>query len=259
MKQRITSYLALAAGLLALTPSAMQAQKPKSQKEVEALQAIQTAKTPDAQVQAIENVLTKFADTEYKNLLLQMAMQIESQKGDYAQTLFYAERLLEADPKNAFAMVTISGETARHTREFDLDKEEKLAKVEKYAKEAIEASKTMPKTRADLTDEQWDGVRKDLQSQAYEALGMAAMVRKKVDDAISAYKQAIATAASQDPATLVRLGQAYMDAGKFDEANDVFDKAIATPNVNPTVKAVAEEKKAELAKRKAAKPPAGQH
>ncbi len=63
-------------------------------------------------------------------------MQIEEQKGDFAQTVFYAERLLEADPKNAFALDALASETARHTREFDLDKEEKLTKVDKWAKAA---------------------------------------------------------------------------------------------------------------------------
>lgn len=249
---------ALVMGVIALS-SALWAQKPKSQKEVEALQALQAAKTPDEQIQAIENVLTKFADTEYKPLLLQMAMQIETQKGDYAQTLFYADRLLEVDPKNAPALVTVASETARHTREFDLDKEEKLAKVDKYAKSAVEAAKVMPKTRQDLSDEQWENVRKDLQAQAYEAMGMAAALRKKYDDAIADYKQSMTVGATQDPATGVRLAQAYLDSGKFDEATQELDKVLAAPNLNPTVKSIALDKKNEVAKRKAAgaKPPGG--
>src|SRR5690349_12343692 len=89
MKRRIgfaggaTRLLALACGLAA---SMLWAQKPKSQKEVDALRAIQAATTPDEQIKAIENVLTNFADTEFKVVLLQTAMQIEEQKGDFAQT-----------------------------------------------------------------------------------------------------------------------------------------------------------------------------
>jgi tetratricopeptide (TPR) repeat protein len=249
MKRRLKSLMA---GALVLGSSVLWAQKIKSPKEGEAMQAISAAKTPDDQIKAIEYVLTKFADTEFKAPLLQYALQIESQKGDYAQTVFYAERLLEADPKNPFALVMLAAETARHTREFDLDKEEKLAKVDKWAKSGIEAAKVAPKPQPQISDEQWEGAKKDLQAQAYEAMGMAASLRKKNDDAIAAYKQAIAVTGIADPATLVRLGQAYLDSGKLDEATDSFDKAINSPNVMPQVKAIAQAKKEEAAKRKAA-------
>jgi tetratricopeptide (TPR) repeat protein len=259
MNQKTTCRVALC-GVLMLAGCSLWAQKPpqpKSQKELEALKAWQAAKTPDERIQAIENVLTNFADTDFKIFLLEDAMQIEERKGDFAQFVFYCERVLEADPKNAFAMVSLAGETARHTREFDLDKEEKLAKVDKYAKEGLEAAKDMPKTRPDITDAQWDAAKKDLEAQAYEAMGLAATLRKKLDDAVADYKQAIAVAATPDAATWVRLGQVYEDAGKLDDAADAFDKALNVPNVNPQVKGVAQAKKDEVAKKKAAgtKPP----
>ena len=191
-------------------------------------------------------------------MLFQHTMQIESQKGDLVQITFYAERLLEADPKNAFAFVTLAGETARRTRENDLDKEEQLSKVDKWAKAGIEASKTMPKPRPDLTDEQFDGMKKDLQSQAYVAMGMAATLRKKSEDAIANYKQAAAVAATPDSTVWVRLGQAYMDSGKLDDAAAAFDKALSDPTAPEQVKQIAKAKKTELAAKKAgtgAKPP----
>ena len=258
MKTRFKSRITLLCGVLTLGFSMLWAQKPKSQKEADALQAVMAAKNPDDQVKAIENVLTNFADTEYKVMLLQLAMQIEGQKGDLAQITFYAERLLEADPKNAFAFVTLAGETARHTRENDLDKEEQLTKVDKWAKAGIEAAKNMAKPRPDLTDEQFEGVKKDLQSQAYVAMGMAATLRKKNDDAVSNYKQAAAVAATPDSTIWVRLGQAYMDSGKFDDAAAAFDKALSDPTAPDQVKQIAKAKKTELAAKKAgagAKPP----
>ena len=256
---RFRRVCALAAGIVVLGLPSLWAEKPKSKGEVAAIQAVQAAKSPDEQIKAIENVLTNFADTEFKNVLIQMAMQIEEQKGDFAQTVFYAERLLDADPKNVFALNVLASETARHTREFDLDKEEKLAKVDKWAKAALEGAPTAPKPRADIPDAQWDGARKDMQAQAYEAMGMAASLRKKYDESAADYKQAIAVGATQDPATQLRLGQALLDANKLDEAADAFDKALAAPNATPQVKSIATAKKDETAKRKAgaAKPPGG--
>ena len=259
MKTNMTCRLALCAVsmLFGGLAWAQKPPQPKSQKELDALKAWQAATAPDDRIKAIESVLTNFADTDFKVFLLEDAMQTEQRKGDYAQVVFYGERLLEADPKNGFALVTLAGETARHTREFDLDKEEKLAKVDKYAKSAIDASKDMVKPRPDITDEQWDNVKKDLQAQAWEAMGQAALLRKKFDDSIADFKQAIAVQATADPATWVRLGQAYEEGGKLADATESFDKAINAPNVSPQVKAVAQAKKDEVAKKKAAgtKPP----
>jgi tetratricopeptide (TPR) repeat protein len=255
---RIVFKSLLAAGaVFALTVSAF-GQKPKSNKEINALNAINAAATVDDKLKAIDNVLTNFKDTEFRPMLLSMALQLEQQKGDYAQIMTYGQLILDKDPKNALALVTMAAETARRTREFDLDKDEKLAKVDKWAKDGIENAKSAPKPGASVTDEQWENNKKDMQSQGYEALAMAAEVRKKYDDSIENFKQALAVSPTPDPATILRLGQAYEDAGKLDEASAEFDKAAATPNASPQVKSIATNKKAEVAKLKAggAKPAA---
>lgn len=250
MRNRLTSLL-LTCSLFAFAFS-LWGQKAKSNKEIAALNAINAAATPDDRLKAIDNVLTNFADTEFKPMLLQMALQIEAQKGDYAQVVFYGERVLETDPKNAFALVTLASETARKTREFDLDKEEKLAKVDKWAKDGIEAAKTAPKPQPAIPDEQWANQRKEFQSQGYEAMGMAASLRKKYDEAIADFKQSIAISANPDPATWLRLGQSCIDAGKLDDASDAFDKGMNAPNASAQIKSIAQAKKAEVAKLKAA-------
>jgi hypothetical protein len=235
--------------LTAEPPKEANKPRPKSPKEFEALRAFQDAQTPDQQLQAIENILSNFADTEFKVMLLQTAMQIEQRRNDFAQVLFYGQRLLDADPKGAFALVTMASETARHTRLFDLDKDEKLAKVEQYAKAGLEAAKVMPKP-AGVADDQWEAAKKDFQAQAYDAMGQAAGLRLQYDEAIADYKLALSIAAAPDPVTWIRLGQAYEDSANLDAASDAFDKALATPNISRAVKSVAQSKKDEVAKRK---------
>jgi tetratricopeptide (TPR) repeat protein len=263
MRIRFKSLL-VAAGIFALALSLWGQKgqpagpKPKSKKEIAALNAINSAATVDDKLKAIDNVLTTFKDTEFKPMLLEMALQLEAQKGDYAEVVDYGQQILDKDPKNAVALVTLAGETARRTREFDLDKDQKLAKADKWAKDGIEAAKTAPKpVGANVTDEQWETQKKDLQSQGWEALGMAATVNKKYDEAITDYKQSLDL--SPTGGTWLRLGQAYEDASKWDEANDAFDKAAAMPNATAQIKTIAANKKAEVAKMKAggaAKPPA---
>lgn len=257
MKRALRNIAALTWAALALGFSPLWAQQPKvSPKEQQALLAVQVAKTPDERIQAIENVLTNFADTQFKIPLLQMAVTAEQQKNDYAQTIFYSDRLLKADPKNATALVTLAAETARHTRENDLDKDEQLAKVDKWAKDAIEASKAATKPRPDIPDTDWEEYKKDMEAQAYVALGMADVLRKNYDSAVANYKLSLSTGSSPNPATYVRLAQVYSTGGKLDDANSTLDKAINAPNVPPQVKSIAESMKAEIAKRKPAAPAA---
>jgi tetratricopeptide (TPR) repeat protein len=252
MKRAFRNIAALTWAALSLGYSPLWAQKPKSQKEQQAILAVQMAKTPDERIQAIEKVLTDFADTEFKVALLTMAIQSEQQKDDYAQIVFYGDRLLKADPNNAFALVNLAAETARRTRENDLDKDEQLAKVDKWAKAGIEAAKVMPKLRADVPDADWEGVRKDMAAQAYVALGMADAVRKNYDGAATNYRKSLETEQTQNVATLVRLAQAYLISGKLDNAAFTLDKAINTPDVSPQIKSIAENMKNDIAKRKAA-------
>jgi tetratricopeptide (TPR) repeat protein len=99
-----------------------------------------------------------------------------------------------------------------------------------------------------VTDEQWAGLQKSIVAEATSDLGLAAMTRKKYDDAIADFK----TAADNDPqpAYLVRLANAYQDAGKHDEAIAACDQVLAQPNLNPRIKAIAENIKAVATKTK---------
>jgi tetratricopeptide (TPR) repeat protein len=210
------------------------------------------AKAPDERVAAVEKVLTDFADTEFKVALLTVAIQAEQQKGDYPQIVFYGERLLKADPNNAYALVNLGAETARRTRENDLDKDEQLAKADKWAKAGIEAAKTMPKVAAAESDEDLDHDRKDMQAQGYVALGMADVVRKNFDGAAENYRKSLEVESTPNVATLVRLAQVYINTGKLDNASFTLDKAINAPNAPDQIKSIATNLKNEVAKRKAA-------
>lgn len=246
MKQRIIfAVAALTAASLAM------AQKPKSPKETEALLAIQNAKTADEQVAAVENLLTNFADTEFKGWALARAADAEQSKGDSPKAVVYAERALESDPKNFEVMLMLSGELAGHTREFDLDKDEKLARAEKLSNDAMALVATAPKPSPQITDEQWDGAKKEALSQAHENLGLVAHARKKHDVAVSEYKLSIEGVPDPQPSTMVRLAGAYDDQQKPDEALAVLAKVLAMPNLNPVVKQIAEGEKAKAEKAKA--------
>ncbi len=255
-RQILSCVLALAAGAASLM--AQKQPQPKSQKEVEAIQAMFSAPDPDSRIKAADDLIKKFADTEFKAIALQFAAASYQQKNDFEKMVTYAELTLEADPKNYMSMLMLASGIAQRTREHDLDREEKLARSEKYAKTAMEVLKGAPKPNPQITDEQWAGAVKDFMSQAHEALGLGAMARKKYDVAVTEFKAAVEGAAAPDPAAVVRLAQAYNLSGKPDDALAAVEKVNTMADVHPSIKqfAQAERVRAMQAKGGAPKPPA---
>jgi tetratricopeptide (TPR) repeat protein len=249
-------FLAVSCGIAILSGALAWGDDPKvkSKKEAEAFQAmqqsLQSAKGPDDQLAAIEGFLTKFADTQFKVLLLQNAMQVAQGK-DPALAVTYAERVIEVDPKNFEAYVTIASVTATNAKEFDLDKADKTTKVAKYAQLALDNVKDYPKPFSQMPDDQWAAQKKGAAAQAHAAIAMMDMVNKKYDDGIKEFQTAMETA--PDSITQFRLGEAYMKAGKLDEADSTFDKVLAAPDAPAQVKQYARQRKADVAKLKAAK------
>lgn len=228
--------------------------RPKTKAESDALQKVlqaQQAGNWDGEIQAINYVLENFADTEYKNLLLSMAVDAAQSKGDYAQSVAFGEQAIQSDPNNITARVTLAEAIAQHTRENDLDKEQSLKKVDDYANKGLELLKSNTAPPPGMNPATWPDTQKLLTSQCYDALGQAADLRKKYTDAIADFKSAI-DADPSNTIALARLSKAYNDNKQYDEAIANSDKVLALPNLQPAVKAYAEQEKARANKLKSA-------
>jgi tetratricopeptide (TPR) repeat protein len=230
----------LLAGFLALTAMAQKQPQPKSQKELDAIKAMFEAQDPDVRIKAADSLMTNFADTEFKPLAMYITADAYERKGDFEKMVVWCEKTLEVDPKSYACMLMLAGGIAKRARENDLDLNEKLERSDKYAKAALDTLKDAQKPNPQISDDQWNSAKKDYAAQAHEAFAVAAMLRKKYDVAIAEYKQAVEGAATPDPATMVRLGQAYNAAHKPDEAIAVLDKVMADSNVNPQIRQVAQ-------------------
>jgi uncharacterized protein HemY len=146
-------------------------------------------------------------------------------------------------------LLLVSSQLARMTKEFDLDKDEKLKRASKLANDAIPAIAAAEKPNPQLTDDQWTGIKKDLTSEAHETLGMIATVDKKWPAAITEYKAAIDGSGSPAYTAMVRLMSVYNNDKKYDEASALADKVIAA-SAPDNLKKIAQEEKARAAKGK---------
>ena len=248
----------LAAGIASVAASAfLMAQAPKvSRGEGEAYNAMvmaQQQNNPDAVIAGAENLLTKYADTQFKDIALSLEADAYRQKGDWEKAEIFAGRALEANPKNYQAALTAGEVLVQHTRDTDLDRDDKLSKADKYLNQAIENIKAAAKPNQQVTDAQWADFQKGIEGQAISDLGLAALAAKKWDEAIDDFKKAEDTDAQ--PAYLVRLASAYQSAGKYDDSIATCDKVLAEPNLNPRIKQITESiKHAATASKATAKP-----
>ena len=229
---------------------------PKTQAEVQALTAMMQATTPDAQIAAAEDFVVKFPQSDFRALAYLGEAQSYRQKGDLIHLVVAGEQALESDPDDGTKVevqVLLAQAIGPKIGEFDLDREEKLAKVEKYANAALDTLKTMPKpNNPGLSDAQWEEAKAGLSGQAHSALGVDQIVRKDYPKAIAEFKLAVEVTKDSEPAYEVRLANAYDKAGKYDEAVAACDKALAVPSLHPAIKRAAEAEKANALKLKSA-------
>ena len=251
--------LVLAGGAIA-APQAPKARGPKSKEEAQALQAMFSAASPDAQIAAAEDFVVKYPQSDFKAVAYLGEAQSYQQKGDYDHTVVAGEQSLESDPDDTTkveAELLLAQVIGPRIGEFDLDREEKLAKVEKFANAALEALKTMAKpNNPGLTDAAWEDAKGALNGQAYAALGVDQIARKDYEKAAAQFKLAVEVTKGTEPSYQVRLANALDKSGKYDEAIAACDKALATPNLHPMVKRAADAEKANAVKLKAAAAPA---
>jgi tetratricopeptide (TPR) repeat protein len=235
----------LAATFLAVSALAT-AQKVKSKSEGEALQAIQTEQDPAAIMAKVDAFVAKFADSEFKAWVYTRAAEAAERKNDGSKVIIYSDLALEADPKAYHPMLMEAAELARSTRENDLDKDDKLGKAEKLARQAIEIIPTVAKPNPQIPDAQWEEVKKEFVGDAHRDLGMIASVKKKYDVAIAEFKQAVEIPHDPDVPTYIRLAAAYTDNKQPDEALAVLAKMPANAQLAPFVDK--EKKRAEALK-----------
>jgi tetratricopeptide (TPR) repeat protein len=223
----------------------------KSKAEALAIQALGQAQDPDAVIKAAEDLLSQFADTQFKDVAILMEARAYQQKGDPAKAQIYAERALEANPQSYQANMLIGNLLAAHTGEHDFDRDEKLAKAEKCLNESIAGVNSAAKPSSQIADADWEALKKQTVAEAHNGLGLVALDKKNYENAIKEFQ----TAAEMDPqpAYLVRQASATVSAGKFDDAIALCEKIMADQQAPTQVRQLAQAVRSQAMKSKAAK------
>ena len=201
--------------------------QPKSQEELDALLAVQAAPTAEERIASATKFLGDYPDTDFKEFGNYMLMLSYQQVNDFENMLLYGERTLEENPDNVGTLLQLAFAIPTRTREFDLDKDEKLAKAEDLGKRALSLIPNLEKMDPAMTDEAWLLTKKDFMSQGNESLGMVALKRKDYPLAEEMLQKSLTLATEQSGPTFYYLAEALHKQGKKDEAINVIDKSIA--------------------------------
>lgn len=235
--------------------------------EVQALQAIENELDPDKMIQMATDFEKKFPDSVGMHVVTLRAASAYQQKGDVLHAIEYGEKSIKLKGDNPVSLVLVASmlPQSQALRGSDLGRERKLAEAEEYANKAIQLIPQLPK-QANQPEDQFNQLKASLTAWAHASLGMVHLVRSKmvlmgVDHgelakAEQEYKLAVTISPRPDPRDYFRLGEAYANDGKIDEAIEAFSKASETDE-SGAIKALAGQQVERLKKAKSgAKPPA---
>lgn len=248
----LVAAVCVAAGMLAAQSANPTLPKPKGKKEVEAVRAMYAAQNPDEQIARAKDFLDKFADSDFRSSAFYVMAAASDLKRDLDNVVVYGEQAVAADPMNFGSMALMSKAIAQSTKKFDLDKNDKLARSDKLAKDALELSKKAPKPNPDLTDDQWSAAVRDIVEPAYEGLAFGSLAKDDYPGCAENFKLAVASMSQLEPALLIRGGHCSLMAKKYDDAIALFDQAINAPNSVQVIKDVAAKEKAQAVQAKSA-------
>ncbi|HVY92591.1 MAG TPA: hypothetical protein VHA14_07580 [Bryobacteraceae bacterium] len=201
---------------------------PKSPEENAALLAMFRAQDPDSQIKAAQDILDKYPDTDYKAQVLLVQAQAYHAKKDDPKAIVVGEESLAIDPKSYEALLLLSEIYSRTTRSTDLDMDDRLAKSDKYAHDALTVLATAEKPKPDISDEQWAGVKQGESERAYVSLGLSAILKKKYDEAKTDLDKAMSL--YPDPLDMLYIERAYTAAKRYDDALTWIAKVEANPS-----------------------------
>lgn len=226
--QRIAT-LALA-GILCAGGLLGQAPEFKSQEEFDAFMAVQQAPSVADRVAAGEQFIAEHPQSAAVGLAAYMTMLSYQQMNDYENMLLYGEMVLAANPAPSVetgTLIVLAGAIPRRTREFDLDKDEKLSKAEDHAKRAMALIPTLEKMDPAMEDDAWLATKMEFMSQCHEALGLVLSKREDYPGAEAALRKAMDMAQEPVPDTLYNLALALDKQGKKEEAANLARRCTA--------------------------------
>ncbi|HTZ97930.1 MAG TPA: tetratricopeptide repeat protein [Terriglobales bacterium] len=218
----------------------------KTQAEFDAYQAaMKNANDPAAMEKAADDFAAKFPTSELRDILYRVTMRGYQNVDNGDKMAETAGKLLKIDPDDPEALVNQAEIAVEHTRDTDLDKDQRLDDAAKGAQHALQSVDTDIPTG--VQPQQVEMFKNMVKSTAYSILGGVAEKREKYAEAEDYYRKSIAAdPAHADPILILRLALALDKQGKYPDALKEANRAVDMTQENTTPGKLARQEKDRL-------------
>lgn len=195
----------------------------KSQEEFDAYLEILDAPNAHETIDRVEAFIFKYPESELSATAYQHQMVSYQELNEFEGMLRAGEKYLQLLPGNLNALLTLASAIPNATATRP-DAPELLARAQDYARQALRILKRIRIPR-EISLEEWERLRRQMEAQAHEALGHVAVKRGQIDIAISEFEKATEYNPKPQGKQFFRLGVAYAWAGKNDRAERALRRA----------------------------------
>jgi len=204
---------------------------PVNAEEDAAFKAFSDIPTTDAEkkIASGEAFLQKYPQSRYRPAVYSPMVVSYVQIGQVDKMEAVGDKAIELTPADLATLAVVSSTLPRAITSTTVEPDKKLAKAERYAKQAIEVAATLPKPDA-LTDEQFTKAKNQYLAMAHSGLGVVYFRRGKLAEAIPELDQSTKIDPSPDPVNFYLLAMANQKTSHFDDAVAAYGKCAAIPS-----------------------------
>lgn len=203
---------------------------PVSAEEDAAFKAFQAAPMNDTKqkIQLGEAFLQKYPETRYKSAVYAPLTFAYLQDGQVQKMQEYGEKEITLVPNDVSTLALLGQTLPRsiHSGTSQTEAAQLLEKAEKYSKQAIEITPTLPKP-PNMSDEAFASAKNQNLAMAHSGLGLVYIRRGKNAEAITELDEAVKVDPNPDPVNYYLLGMANKSTSHFDDAITAFNKCAA--------------------------------
>ena len=179
---------------------------------------------PDQKITLAEKFLQDYPESNLRSHVYLALATAYQQKNDYDKVVENGEKSIALDPDNVMSLVIVAQVLPQRLGGSGLETAQKLSRAERYARHGLELVDPLSQP-ANLLPEEFEKQKATLRSMLHSALGLVYLQRGAVGKAQEEYKIALSLTSSPNPTDYFRLGEAYRDDRKYDEAIEAFEKA----------------------------------
>ena len=178
----------------------------------------------DTMIALAEKFLQDYPESQLRSLVYSALATTYREKNDYDKVVENGEKSLSLDPDNVMSLVIVAQVLPQRLGGSGLETAQKLSRAERYARHGLELVDSLSQP-ANLLPEEFEKTKATFKSMLHSALGFVYLQRGISAKSQEEYEIAVSLTISPDPIDYYRLGEAYSDQRKYDEAIEAFEKA----------------------------------